>query len=304
MAKKSKKKKFPDLTGDGKVTRADILKGRGVIESDDFIDEVMRRVEDKVLLEEELIQDIVSEAEDLGIDINDLTEAELDELFGFGLEKRSALQVARDRQAKRKAKPAGNEKSVLSDKVRGKDSKFQKGQRTRRIINSLKKETKPEPEEMTSQERSNFSKSPADKKKVTKPRSFAVGSEKMGTPKTQLATNRRGFGGNYRRAQANKFGAEVNEPVMDARPLAVRRPKKLGLAASTGIVRGARLALAERVLNAMSEELEPLPEPPKIKKSSAAERKAYADNLARKKLAAEKARVEGLQDSGFPYKSR
>ena len=26
-----KKKKFPDLTGDGKVTFADILKGRGVI---------------------------------------------------------------------------------------------------------------------------------------------------------------------------------------------------------------------------------------------------------------------------------
>ena len=28
--KKKSKKKFPDLTGDGKVTRADILKGRGV----------------------------------------------------------------------------------------------------------------------------------------------------------------------------------------------------------------------------------------------------------------------------------
>tara|TARA_Y100000992_G_scaffold300969_1_gene270772 strand:- start:1157 stop:1465 length:309 start_codon:yes stop_codon:yes gene_type:complete len=33
MGKSKKKKKggFPDLTGDGKVTRADILKGRGVI---------------------------------------------------------------------------------------------------------------------------------------------------------------------------------------------------------------------------------------------------------------------------------
>ena len=28
--KKGGKAKFPDLTGDGKVTRADILKGRGV----------------------------------------------------------------------------------------------------------------------------------------------------------------------------------------------------------------------------------------------------------------------------------
>jgi|TARA_A100001391_G_scaffold72224_2_gene46121 hypothetical protein len=30
MYNKGGKKKFPDLTGDGKVTRADILKGRGV----------------------------------------------------------------------------------------------------------------------------------------------------------------------------------------------------------------------------------------------------------------------------------
>ena len=34
MMKKGGKKKFPDLTGDGKVTRADILKGRGVIKRD------------------------------------------------------------------------------------------------------------------------------------------------------------------------------------------------------------------------------------------------------------------------------
>ena len=37
--KKKKKSSFPDLTGDGKVTRADVLKGRGVIESDDRYDE-------------------------------------------------------------------------------------------------------------------------------------------------------------------------------------------------------------------------------------------------------------------------
>ena len=28
-------KKFPDLTGDGKVTQADILKGRGVIDEEE-----------------------------------------------------------------------------------------------------------------------------------------------------------------------------------------------------------------------------------------------------------------------------
>ena len=40
LAEKKKKKKFPDLTGDGKVTRADILKGRGVdLEGDDSDDD-------------------------------------------------------------------------------------------------------------------------------------------------------------------------------------------------------------------------------------------------------------------------
>jgi len=43
MAKR--KKKFPDLTKDGKITQADILKGRGVIESELFNFEVMNRVE-------------------------------------------------------------------------------------------------------------------------------------------------------------------------------------------------------------------------------------------------------------------
>ena len=33
MKKGGKVKKFPDLTGDGKVTRADVLKGRGVFKS-------------------------------------------------------------------------------------------------------------------------------------------------------------------------------------------------------------------------------------------------------------------------------
>jgi len=33
--KKKRKKSFPDLTGDGKVTRADILKGRGVIDEEE-----------------------------------------------------------------------------------------------------------------------------------------------------------------------------------------------------------------------------------------------------------------------------
>jgi len=283
-----------------------------------FIDEVMSRVEEKIILEEEIIEDIISEAEEFGIDINDLTEAELDELFGFGLEKRSALKVARDRQAKRKAKPASDGKSVLTKKARGRDSKFEKDRSTRTgnaegpVAQGRGEHMDPRnplasvstSKEMTPQERSDFFKKRAEGKKGTKPRSFAVGSGKMGTPKAKLGRNRGGYGGNFRRAQANKFGAGVNEPVMDARPLAVRKPKKLGISASTDIVRGARLALAERVLNAMSEALGPLPKPPKIKKYSAEETKAYHDDRARKKLAAENARLKGWQDSGFNYKSR
>ena len=38
--KKAKKKSFPDLTGDGKVTRADILKGRGVFEEKGMMEAV------------------------------------------------------------------------------------------------------------------------------------------------------------------------------------------------------------------------------------------------------------------------
>ena len=36
---KKKKKEFPDLTGDGKVTKADVLKGRGVELKEDGWDE-------------------------------------------------------------------------------------------------------------------------------------------------------------------------------------------------------------------------------------------------------------------------
>jgi hypothetical protein len=46
MMKKGGKKKFPDLTGDGKVTRADILKGRGVFRKgggNEISEEVIRR---------------------------------------------------------------------------------------------------------------------------------------------------------------------------------------------------------------------------------------------------------------------
>jgi len=63
--KKKKKKSFPDLTGDGKVTQADILKGRGV-ELDD---------------EEEEEKDEEKESQKESVDsIRDLIRKELERL--------------------------------------------------------------------------------------------------------------------------------------------------------------------------------------------------------------------------------
>ena len=47
--RKKKKKSFPDLTGDGKVTRADILKGRGVKldEEEKELDEFVKRLDER-----------------------------------------------------------------------------------------------------------------------------------------------------------------------------------------------------------------------------------------------------------------
>lgn len=43
-------KKFPDLTGDGKVTRADILKGRGVYKKGGSVPKGMHRMPDGSLM--------------------------------------------------------------------------------------------------------------------------------------------------------------------------------------------------------------------------------------------------------------
>jgi hypothetical protein len=45
-SKKKKKKSFPDLTGDGKVTRADILKGRGVIDEEEIEEKKTKKYDD------------------------------------------------------------------------------------------------------------------------------------------------------------------------------------------------------------------------------------------------------------------
>ena len=50
-------KKFPDLTGDGKVTQADILKGRGVFEEEELEEEL----EEEIELDEESLKDAIAE---------------------------------------------------------------------------------------------------------------------------------------------------------------------------------------------------------------------------------------------------
>ncbi len=57
----SEKKKFPDLTGDGKVTQADILKGRGVDLDDEDSDEEEEDKDDKKAQKESVdsIRDLI-----------------------------------------------------------------------------------------------------------------------------------------------------------------------------------------------------------------------------------------------------
>ena len=59
------KKPFPDLTGDGKVTQADILKGRGVIDEEE-LDEDIELDEEMV---REIVEELVSEDVQLKVDI-------------------------------------------------------------------------------------------------------------------------------------------------------------------------------------------------------------------------------------------
>lgn len=45
-------KKFPDLTGDGKVTKADILKGRGAFKQGGAVKKGMHRMPDGTLMKD------------------------------------------------------------------------------------------------------------------------------------------------------------------------------------------------------------------------------------------------------------
>ena len=354
---KKKSKKFPDLTGDGKVTRADILKGRGVIESDDFIDEVMNRVEESQLLVEQevnslcegvdetynifgvnfnsmnertdnvilsLLEDydnlddgeiLGSICEALNLDPYDLSDDQLNEFFGMfknkatarrgALVNRMTKNLGGKENAMARAKKRLQGHRIANENPEGsmagrRASRNPKGGKivTKQIGNTTARRN------TASVFNAKSGKNNPDrlaKAKATKDNPLdSKGRQKdiyASVRQKAQAARRRGLG----RPGAAKKADTTPEPV---RGSGMRKTQKAAAAESADIVRGARLALAERVLNAMSEELKPLPKPPKIKKSTAAETKAYADNLAKKKLAAENDRTNAIQDSGFPYKSR
>ena len=117
---KKKSKSFPDLSGDGKVTMKDVLMGRGVIKGkkmkqgredsaqDLFIDEVLSRVEENILLEEEFFE-ILEGLEEEGYDVESLTEENLNEFFNAlrrGLKKHTGLDffTAKEDRAERARK--------------------------------------------------------------------------------------------------------------------------------------------------------------------------------------------------------
>ena len=229
MAKKGKKKKFPDLTGDGKVTRADILKGRGVIESDDFIDEVMSRVEENILLEEEHIQNVLAEAEENGIDVDYLTEEELSELFGlpgFGMDtSTSRSRTGRARMGAPKGSRRGTRAAGrIARKERRKSSRAAMMDRLAKV----------------SAERKAAKAKTADGKPAAKKTATQTTDKKDPATGTTLTKGE---------AAPKRFTPMVSrQGKVDARG---RRKPLLRKVDSTDIVRGARLALAEKVVAEM-----------------------------------------------------
>lgn len=100
MKKISEKKSFPDLTGDGKVTRADILKGRGVEldesdcgcgeDKDDTrymffsnLEQMMRQARMLLQMDEDMLEDLLNNGHDWAAD--HITEAKnnMDQVFDF-----------------------------------------------------------------------------------------------------------------------------------------------------------------------------------------------------------------------------
>jgi hypothetical protein len=95
-----KKKSFPDLTGDGEVTRADILKGRGVIDEDDDcgcdgsgddtrymffsnLEQMMRQAKMLLDMDEDAIEDLLNNGHDWAADHIAEAKNNMDQVFDF-----------------------------------------------------------------------------------------------------------------------------------------------------------------------------------------------------------------------------
>ena len=298
MAKR--KKKFPDLTKDGKVTQADILKGRGVIENNDFISEVMRRVEESELLIEQEADTIIEECNTiqriLGIDflslnesvdnslINLLEEDNLDEAEFLGglcevfdmdpddVSDEQINEIAGFLKNRRRAKRRGKLVGRFTKGLEGKENAKARAKRRlqgHRIANE-------NPEGTMAGRRA--SRNPKGGKIVTKqignttarrntasvfnaksgknnPDRFAKAKATKDNPLDSEGRQKDIYAAIRQKAQAAKRKRLGLPPA--AKKADTKRMKKAPAAAaaaeSADIVRGARLALAERVLDSMIE---------------------------------------------------
>lgn len=240
MAKKKKNgKEFPDFSGDGKTTMKDVLMGKGVIpkpghkkkDEDDeanewFVDEVMSRVEESILEAEELFESILEEAEEHGVDVDYLTEEELSELFGFGMDR----STSRSRTARaRMGAPKGSRRRNRAEGRAARRTR-QKSQRAA-MMDRLAK--------VSAERKAAKAKAPKTKAAAEKPKDNAVRT---------LATKGSG-------TEERSSGGALTSRAIKKR-LALKKDDGSqhlpDFADSTDIVRGARLALAERVLSALN----------------------------------------------------
>ena len=225
---KKKGKKFPDLTGpkgkkDGKVTQADILAGRGVIPKADewFVDEVMSRVEENILLEEEFFE-ILEGLEEEGYDVESLTEEDLNEFFNAlrrGLKKHAGLDffTAKEDRAERARKVGEKRFAANAAAKRKRDTAKANAPILARM---RQKEAEP---------------------KDTAVKTLAAKPKKKKT--TGSGTEERASGGQLTRAAMRKRVALKKDDGSRHLP---------ATSDNTDIVLGARLALAERILQQLT----------------------------------------------------
>jgi hypothetical protein len=232
MAKK--KKKFPDLTGDGKVTKADILKGRGVIESDDFISEVMSRVEENILLEDEFFK-MLEGLEEKGYDVESLTEEELNEFF-YKL-----------RKGLKKASGGRFDFTTAKEDRRERAQKKRDKRRVKRsMANAEEYSAKRGAAKKAAAEKAAAAEKPKDKAVTTLATKGSGEEEKSAGGKPTRAALKQQTDRRLSQVK-NAETAHANNPYAQQSQKLAKKPDHN----STDIVRGARMGLAERVLKKM-----------------------------------------------------